>query len=93
MAEEEAGLVSISGGKPLPSKEHQIQLVTEAVAVVLDVSGGDKRFTSVPVIHQESKAYRAQPPCNVRRSTSLMLMTYSSLISSKETMCFSFVSA
>lgn len=34
MTEEEAGLVSINGEKSLPRKEHQIQLATEAAAVV-----------------------------------------------------------
>lgn len=85
MTEEAAGLGSISSRKPLPRKEHQIQLATEAAAVALGYVWRGQTLTSAPVIHQKSKAYRAQPPGNLYWSTSLMLMTYFSLISSKET--------
>lgn len=86
MTEEEAGLVSIISGKPLPRKEHQIQLATEAVAVALGCVWRGQTLTLAPVIHQESEAYHAQPPSNLCWSTSLMLMTYFSLISSKESL-------
>lgn len=69
-------------GKPLPRKEHQIQLGTEAVALVPGCVWRGQTLASAPVIHQESKA---QPLCNLYWSTSLILMTYFSLISSKKT--------
>lgn len=72
MAEEEAGVICISDRKPLPRKEHQIELATETVVVALR----GQTLTSAPVIHQKCKAYHAQPPCNFYWSPSLMMMTY-----------------
>lgn len=85
MAESWAVLVYNSGRQPLPRKEHQIQLATEAVAVAPWCVWRWQTLTSACVIHQVSKAYHAQPPSNMYQSTYLILMTYFSLISSKET--------
>lgn len=43
-------------GKPLPRREHQIQLGTEVLALVQGCVWRGQKLTSAPVIHQESKA-------------------------------------